>query len=533
LITEPENSLHPSWHAKTHPEKPACIMAGSGQVLTYRELEDRSNQVAQMFRALGLVAGDHVAILLENHLRYFEICFGAHRAGLIYTALSSRLTASEAAYIIEDCQAKVLITSVALAVLAQALVALTPQLEARLLIDAPPSGGLIDAAHQSYQPYEATLARYPASRIADESAGGDMLYSSGTTGRPKGVFVPPDGAAIDASNPQIEIARQAYQMGFDSIYLSPAPLYHAAPLRFTMLALRLGASCVIMEHFEAEAFLRLIEQYQVTHSQLVPTMFVRMLKLDVAVREKYRLTSLRCAIHAAAPCPIPVKQQMIDWWGPILWEYYAGTEGNGVTMVHARDWLKYPGTVGKAVVGQLRICDEQYQLVANGVAGTIYFADGRAFSYHNDAQKTAESRHPLGWTTLGDVGYVNDEGFLFLTDRKAHMIISGGVNIYPQECEDLLITHPKVLDCAVIGVPNDDFGEEVKAVVQPRDMRDVADGGHALALELLAFCRARLSAIKCPRSVDFEAELPRHATGKLYKRVLRDRYWAGRASKLV
>ncbi len=525
--------MHPWIHASTHPEKAAYIMAGSGLVVTYRELEDRSNQVAQMFRAMGLNAGDHIAILLENHPRYFEVCFGAHRAGLIYTAMSSRLTAAEAAYIIEDCQAKVLITSTALAELAAALVPLTTGLRFRLLMDS--DGALASAPDlmQAYHSYEATLAGYPAIRIADESAGTDMLYSSGTTGRPKGVFVPPEGAAIDVTNAQLELSRKLYQMEFDSVYLSPAPLYHAAPLRFNLMVMKLGGTSVIMEHFDAQEYLHLIEKYRVTHSQLVPTMFVRMLKLDAELRRRFDLSSLRCAVHAAAPCPIPVKREMIDWWGPVIWEYYAGTEGNGITIVHSSEWLKYPGTVGKAVLGELRICDEEYNEVPTGIAGTIYFAGGREFSYHNDEKKTAESRHPLGWTTLGDVGYVNDEGYLFLTDRKAHMIISGGVNIYPQECENLLITHPKVLDCAVIGVPNEDFGEEVKAVVQPRNVDDIADGGRALEQELMAYCREHLSAIKCPRSVDFELELPRHPTGKLYKRLLRDRYWAGRVNKLV
>lgn len=531
--------MHPWIHAKTHPDKAAFILSGSGQVVTYRELEDRSNQVAQMFRGFGLQAGDHIAILLENHVRFFEVCFGAHRAGLIYTAMSSRLTAAEAAHIIEDCQAKVLISSTAISELAAQLVPLTPTLQVRLLMESSasstPAEGALSAIQSmaSYRSYEATLAGYPTTRITDESAGTDMLYSSGTTGRPKGVFVPPEGLAIDATNPQLELSKKAYQMDFDSIYLSPAPLYHAAPLRFNLMVMKLGATSVIMEQFDAQTFLQLIEKYRVTHSQLVPTMFVRMLKLDAEVRQRYDLSTLCCAIHAAAPCPIPIKQQMIDWWGPVIWEYYAGTEGNGITMVDANDWLRFPGTVGKAVIGELRICDEEYRELPNGTSGTVYFAGGREFSYHNDVQKTAESRHPLGWTTLGDVGYVNDEGYLFLTDRKAHMIISGGVNIYPQECENLLITHPKVLDCAVIGVPNEDFGEEVKAVVQPRDVRDIADGGKALEHELIAYCREHLSPIKCPRSVDFELELPRHATGKLYKRLLRDRYWAGRVNKLV
>jgi len=301
-------------------------------------------------------------------------------------------------------------------------------------------------------------------------------------------------------------------------------------LRFNMTVMKLGGTCVLMENFDAEDFLRLVGTHKVTHTQLVPTMFVRFLKLPDEVRLRHDVSSLTCAIHAAAPCPIPVKEKMIEWWGPIIWEYYGGTEGNGLTMCNSREWMAHKGTVGKAMVGKLRICDDDGSERPAGQPGTIYFADGNPFKYHNDPKKTAESRHPKGWTTLGDVGYVDTDGFLHLTDRKAFMIISGGVNIYPQETENLLINHPKVMDCAVFGVPNADFGEEVKAVVQPRDM---ADAGPALAEELIAYCKRHLSALKCPRTVDFEAELPRHPTGKLYKRLLRDRYWEGRESRIL
>ena len=517
--------MHPYIHARKQPDKPAFVMADSGATLTYAQLENRSNQVAQLLRSSGLVTGDHIAILLENHPRYFEICFGAHRAGIIYTAMSSRLTVGEAAYIIANSEAKLLITSRAMSALAKELLTQTPGLKQRLMIDGTAPG---------YAAYESALAPQPASRIADESAGGDMLYSSGTTGRPKGVWVAPESAAIDAANPLLNICINLWGVDADSIYLSPAPLYHAAPLRFCLSVMRLGGTCVVMEHFDPLRYLELVEQHKITHTQLVPTMFVRMLKLTQQARHRYQLSSLKVAIHAAAPCPIPVKSQIIEWWGPVIWEYYAGTEGNGMTLVGSKDWLARPGTVGKAVIGKLKICDDDGAEVPTGSAGTVYFADGRPFSYHNDAEKTAGSRNQQGWTTLGDVGYADADGFLFLTDRKAHMIISGGVNIYPQEAENLLITHPRVLDCAVIGVPNEEFGEEVKAVVQPRDARDL-EGPRAgeLEEELIAFCRASLSPIKCPRSVDFAAELPRHPTGKLYKRLLRERYWAGHASKII
>jgi long-chain acyl-CoA synthetase len=341
------------------------------------------------------------------------------------------------------------------------------------------------------------------------------------------VFVPPRSEQIDAPTATVDFKKRLYGMSADSIDLSPAPLYHAAPLRFAMDCQRLGVTVVVMSHFDAQKFLRFVQQYRITHTQVVPTMFVRLLKLPDDVRFAYDVSSLTCAVHAAAPCPIPVKRQMLEWWGPILWEYYGGTEGNGLTLVNSQDWLSHPGTVGKAVIGELKICDDETgDLMPIGHVGTVYFGNGPSFKYHNDPGRTASVTHPRGWTTLGDVGYLDNEGYLYLTDRKAYMIISGGVNIYPQEAENVLVTHPKVADCAVIGVPNADFGEAVKAVVQPVDL---ADAGPALEAELIAYCRAHLSPVKCPRSVDFEANLPRHPTGKLYKRLLKDRYWENHA----
>jgi long-chain acyl-CoA synthetase len=512
--------MHPSLHARTTPDKPAFIMAGSGETVTYRRLDEQSNRIAQLFRSLGLVAGDHVAIFMENNVRFFEFCWGAQRSGLIYTAISSRLTAAEVDYIVGDCGARLFVTSKYLADKAAELAPLMTGVANRFMVDGAIAG---------YQSWEQTIARQPATPVADQVMGRDMLYSSGTTGRPKGVLPVGEPQPIDADSALVQINRKLYGVGPDTIYLSPAPLYHAAPLRFNMTVMKLGGTCVLMENFDAEDYLRLVGQHKITHTQLVPTMFVRFLKLPDEARLRHDVSSLRCAIHAAAPCPIPVKEKMIAWWGPILWEYYAGTEGNGLTLCNSQEWLAHKGTVGKAVVGTLRICDDDGTEMPTGQPGTIYFAGGNPFRYHNDPKKTLESRHPEGWTTLGDVGYVDADGFLYLTDRKAFMIISGGVNIYPQEAENLLINHPKVMDCAVFGVPNDDFGEEVKAVVQPRDMSD-ADG--ALAEELIDYCKQHLSAIKCPRSIDFESELPRHPTGKLYKRLLRDRYWQGRETKI-
>jgi long-chain acyl-CoA synthetase len=326
------------------------------------------------------------------------------------------------------------------------------------------------------------------------------------------------------------LAKLLFGIQPDAKYLSPAPLYHAAPLRWCMSVHKIGGTVVVLEKFEPEAYLAAVERFRITDSQLVPTMFVRMLKLPDETRARYDLSSLKMAVHAAAPCPVPVKEQMIAWWGPIIFEYYAGTEGNGFCMLNSAEWLAHKGSVGKALLGELKIVGEDGAEVPQGESGTVFFANGPQFEYHNDPDKTAASRNAQGWSTLGDVGYVDADGYLYLTDRKAFMIISGGVNIYPQEAENILVTHPKVADVAVFGVPNEEMGEEVKAVVQPVSM---ADATPELAAELMGWCRERLSHIKCPRSVDFLEELPRHPTGKLYKRLLRDQYWTGRASTIV
>lgn len=503
------------------PDKPAIIMAQSGRVISFGEMEALANQCAHLFRAQGLKRGDGIAFYAENHPLYLPLCWGALRAGLYYTCIARHLKADEVAYIVADSAARLFITTEAKADVAAELTAQMPGVESRWMI-----GGTI----AGYEDFEAAIAAQPTTPIADQSEGGDMLYSSGTTGRPKGIKLPLERETYGAPSPLLPLMQNVYRVNENTVYLSPAPLYHAAPLRFCMSVLRLRGTVIVMEHFDPELALKAIESHRATHSQWVPTMFVRMLKLPEAVRAGYDVSSMKVAIHAAAPCPVQVKKDMIAWWGPVLAEYYAGTEGNGMTMIGSAEWLERPGSVGKAVIGTLRIVGTDGELQPAGQEGTIYFADGRDFVYHNDPERTAESRNDRGWSTLGDVGYVDEEGYLFLTDRKANMIISGGVNIYPQECENLLVTHPKVLDCAVIGVPNEEFGEEVKAVVQAAPG---AAPGPDLEAELIAFCREHLSAVKCPRSVDFEAELPREANGKLYKRKLRDRYWEGHGSRLV
>ena len=514
--------MHPSVIVEAFPDKPAIVMASTGETLTYRGLEDRSNQGAQLFRKLGLKAGDGIAIFMENNIEFLPICWAAQRSGLYYTCVSSRLTAGEVEYIAKDCNAKIVFASHGLAKTASEVAQLLPQVKFFSV------GGAIPGCES----WEEAAAKMPKSRIADETAGTDMLYSSGTTGRPKGVRLPLSGLPIDAPSPLGGIVQMLFGLNENSVYLSPAPLYHAAPLRYCMTIHRLGGTVIVMEHFEAEQALKDIERYKANASQWVPTMFVRMLKLPEDVRLKYDVSSMKSAIHAAAPCPIEVKRKMIEWWGPVIHEYYAGTEGNGFCYVNSTDWLKHPGTVGKSLLGEVHICADEGKEVPVGEEGTIFFASPTQFEYHNDKKKTAESRHPdhPDWSTLGDVGKLDVDGFLYLTDRKAFMIISGGVNIYPQETENILIGHPAVADVAVIGVPNEDFGEEVKAVVQPARW---SDAGPALAEELMAYCRERLSPIKCPRSIDFEQELPRHATGKLYKRLIRDRYWGKRESRIV
>lgn len=509
----------PGAFVESSPDKPAVIMAGTGEVLTYAELDERATRLANLLGSLGLVPGDHVAFCIENQIRFLEVAWGCHYAGLYYTAASSRLTPGELSYIIDDCGAKVFISSAALGELAQSTVADTPNVEARLMID-----GVVEG----FTSYEDALVSASPEPAADRVEGMDMLYSSGTTGRPKGVQLPLPNAPLGTKPALQMLAEGLLSYGEDMVYLNPAPLYHAAPLRFTMAVHRDGGTAVVMEHFDALEALALVERYQVTHSQWVPTMFIRMLKLTDSERARHDVSSMQMMVHAAAPCPVEVKRRIIDWFGPVVHEYYAGTEGNCFVYCNSEAWLAHPGTVGQNLLGTLHICDDEGNEVAVGEPGTIWAESAAQFEYHNDPEKTAASRHPKGWATLGDVGRLDEDGFLYLTDRKAYMIISGGVNVYPQEAENVLAMHPKVADVAVFGVPNEDFGEEVKAVVQPLSMDEA---GPDLARELIQYCRDHLADVKCPRSVDFRDELPRHPTGKLYKRLLKDEYWeaAGRS----
>jgi acyl-CoA synthetase (AMP-forming)/AMP-acid ligase II len=511
---------HPAHHARNTPDKPAIIMAGSGETLSYRQLDERTNQYAHFFRSLGFQHGDVVGICLENRAEFFEFVWGAQRSGLIFLAISNRLTAAEIDYILKDSGAKILVSS-------------RTVMAAMGAITAPVARYLVDGNHAGWSALADTLDSMPKTPVADERAGVAMLYSSGTTGHPKGVSVPlPVDTNIATPNSLTGIAQGAFGFSQDSIYLSPAPLYHAAPLGWCMAVTRLGGTVVVMEKFDPEAALAAIERYHITDSQWVPTHFVRMLKLPDEVRSRYDLSTLKCAVHAAAPCPVPIKQAMIDWFGPIVCEYYAGTEGNGFTYISSEGWLSHQGSVGQALGAVLHICDENGKEVPPRTEGTVYFESNSQFRYHNDPEKSAASRHPVHptWSMLGDVGWLDEDGFLYLTDRKSFMIISGGVNIYPQEIENLLLSHPKVVDAAVIGAPDDEMGERVVAIIQPLVW---ADAGEALADELRTYLRASLSGVKMPRQIDFREELPRHATGKLYKRLLRDEYWADKSSKII
>ena len=516
--------MYPGTHATASPDKVAHVMADSAEQVTYRELDERSNQLAQLMRAAGLRPGDHIAALLENNVRYPEVYWAAIRSGLYVTTVNRYLTAEEAAYIVEDCGAKVLVSSAAMGEVAVHV--------ARQVADCPVRL-MVDGVAEDFEPYEDALAAQPAEPLADEPMGETMLYSSGTTGRPKGIKRPLSGRHASEGAGISSLLGPLFQMDADTVYLSPAPMYHSAPLGFSMGVQVLGGTVVIMERFDPEAALAAIEAHRVTHSQWVPTMFSRMLKLPEEARTRHDLSSHRVAIHAAAPCPVGVKEQMIRWWGPILFEYYGGTEVNGLTYITAEEWLAHRGSVGKPVLGTIHICDESGAELPTGEPGLVYFElPKRPFEYHGDPEKTRKAEHPehSNWTALGDVGYVDDEGYLYLTDRATFMIISGGVNIYPQEIEDVLILHPGVADVAVIGVPNEEFGEEVKAVVQ---VADPSAAGPELAERLLAYAREHLAAYKVPRSIDFEDELPRLPTGKLYKRLLRDRYWGKTGSRIV
>ena len=509
--------MYPGHYATTTPDQPAIVMAGSGESVSYRQLDEASNRLAHWLFAQGLRSGDHIAILAENNPRYFEVYWAALRSGLYITAINRFLSPEEAAYIVNDSNSSVLVTTAAMAETAAGMAELIPQCQKRLMMDGTADG---------FDSYEEAVAAMPTESLADQPAGDVMLYSSGTTGRPKGIRRELSGLQInDPERSSLTmLMRYLLEMDENSVYLSPAPLYHSAPLQWCGGMHELGGTVIVMERFDAAKFLECVERYSITDTQVVPTMFVRMLKLPTEVRAAYDLSSLKMCVHAAAPCPIPVKEQMIEWWGPIIKEYYAGTEGNGFCFITSEEWLEHKGSVGKSALGIPHICDDEGNELSTGETGLVYFEqETSAFEYHGDPEKTAESRHPdhPNWSKLGDIGYLDEDGYLYLTDRSAFMIISGGVNIYPQEIEACFALHPKVADVAVFGLPDPEMGEYVHAVVQPEAGVEPSD---ELAEELRSFARAEIAHYKVPRVIDFRAELPRLPTGKLYKKPLRQEY---------
>jgi long-chain acyl-CoA synthetase len=510
--------VHIADHAITAPQSSALIV--DGRAITFGELHARSQRVAAVLHVAGLRRGDGVALVLPNRPEFFEITWACQLSGLYYTAVNTHFTPDEVAYIIDDSDAKAVFVDGSMAALAAQVRDVNAAVEVHLVV-----GGSLPG----WQSYEDALAA--AGDAPPVSDGSEMLYSSGTTGRPKAVrrSLPVDGNGSWAQSVLEMALSHHYGMDHSSVYLSPAPMYHAAGINYTMAVNRVGATSIIMRKFDAEAVLRLIETHRVTHAQFVPTMFVRMLKLPEAVRRKYNVSSLRCVIHAAAPCPVDVKHRMMDWVGPIIYEYYGGTEGFAGTTIGPREWLAHPGSVGIPMAA-VHVVGENGDELPVGESGELYFEGGPDFEYFKDPANTASVYNDRGWRSLGDMGYVDKDGYMYLTDRSTFMIVSGGVNIYPQEAENLLVMHPKLVDAAVFGVPNDEFGEEVKAVVQP--VEGVTPGPE-LEAELIDYCRAHLAGYKCPRTVEFDPELPRDPNGKLYKRRIRERYWQGRVSRIV
>ena len=513
---------HPRQIAAHTPNKPALIIADTGEQLSYGDLVENADRAAQLFSSMGLVEGDTIALFLENHIRYPELCWAAKNSGITYACIARHSSVEDAAYVVENSDAKLLISSTALSEVALAVAEQLGESCQYLMLD---------GAEPPFLPYEAALENCPARALEGRRRGPSMLYSSGTTGRPKGVRIPLPEESPEQPPMRLKLLEHHYRMDSSTVLINPGPFYHAAPGRFMISLQRLGGTTIAFQKFDAQATLEAIQTFQATHGLFVPTMFVRMLRLSPELREQYDVSSLRCVVHLAAPCPIPVKEQMIAWWGPIIEEMYGGTESVGHTFITSDEWLTHKGSVGRPAKGcEIKILAEDGQEQPPGQPGVIYMRNGNHFEYHKDAEKTKGVFIAGNWATLGDIGYLDSDGYLYLTDRKAHMIVSGGVNIYPQEAESILSCHPAIEDVAVIGIPNAEFGEEVKAVVQTREpVRDKA----ALEADIIAYCRSRLSAVKCPRSVDFVDELPRNEAGKLVKRLIKAKYWEGHASALI
>jgi long-chain acyl-CoA synthetase len=500
--------LHPAAHAADDPDRVALVMSASGETRTYRELDEASSRLALVLRDRGLRPGDHLAVLLDNEPVFFEAVWAGLRAGLYVTPINWHLTAAEAGYIVADCGATALVTSAQLGDTVRELGDDLAGVKTRLAAGGPLEG---------FEPYEEVVAGRALGAVPDECEGSWMFYSSGTTGRPKGIVPPAIGGRLGAPAPFTTLLTGLFGFTRETVYLSPAPLYHAAPAGWTTMTQRLGGTAVVMERFDPIEFLAQIERHRVTHTQVVPTHLVRLLKQPERDRTRFDLSSLQLLVHAAAPCPVEVKRAALEWLGPVIHEFYSGSEGSGFCYIAPDDWLAHPGSVGRSLMGGVHILDDDGAELPVGETGQVWFETPHRFEYHRDPEKTASAWNDRGWSTLGDIGWLDDDGYLYLTDRASNMIISGGVNIYPREIEDLLVVHPAVADVAVLGTPDPDWGEQVTAFVQPMPGTEVSD---ALADELIGFCRERLSQFKCPRTVRFVDELPRLPTGKLLKRML-------------
>jgi long-chain acyl-CoA synthetase len=494
-----------------------ALVTPDEQRLTAGELLARANRLVHGLRGLGLGKGDVVATVLPNSGEMLELYLAALQAGFYLVPINHHLTASETAYILQDSGAKAFIASDRFGETSVGAVKEVSFAErARFTLGRLPG----------FRAWDELSAGQPDALPADRTAGQVMNYTSGTTGRPKGVRrpLPPLDPDEFASLFGMLLFLFGLQPKDGNVHLVGSPLYHTAVLMFAGCSLHLGHGVVLMDKWLPEQHLKLIEKYRVTTSHMVPTQFHRLLALPDDVRTRYDLSSMRAMIHAAAPCPIDIKRRMLEWWGPVVWEYYAASEGGG-TVVSPAEWLGKPGTVGKAwPMSEIKILDEQGNAVPTGEIGTVYMAlgNGQDFEYHGDKQKTDANRRGR-FFTVGDVGYLDQDGFLFLRDRKIDMIISGGANIYPAEIEAVLLTHPKVGDAAVFGIPDEDWGEQVKAVIEPAPG---VDPGPALADEIIVFCKQQLAKYKVPKTIDFVETLPRDPNGKLYKRKLRDPYWA-------
>jgi long-chain acyl-CoA synthetase len=511
LSQQSREIMHPGYFAQHSPHKPAILVGNTS--MTYQVLDSASRRLALFLRHRNITRGDTIAMMVPNTANFFVAAWAAQRSGLYYLPLSTKLNTDEISYALADSGAKALIVDetvvenvrLALGRLGQSL------LSVRLMI----GGNAAD-----FESFDQAVTSVSEGEL-DEVEGSDMLYTSGTTGKPKGVKRPLTFAPLGNDPRRVERMRSLFLMDADTIFFTPAPVYHAAPLRFCMTVFRLGGTVVLTEKFDAENALTCLETYRVTHSQWVPTMFVRLLQLPEEHSRSFDLSSHRVAIHSGAPCSIALKHRMIDWWGPILHEYYSGTESVGFTHATCEEWLSHPGTVGRPWGCKIHIVGEDTQELVPGEVGTVYFESHVELRYHNDPDKTTKAHHKLGWATMGDIGYVDTDGFLYLTDRRAFTIVSGGVNIYPREIEEILEAHSLVKEVCVFGVPDPEYGEAVQAIIQPTSMKQA---GPELARELFAFVRSKLASYKCPKYLDFRDELPHMENGKLNKQQLQSEY---------